>query len=50
MATPFEELRVSGVVHPGGALDDGPWGREFTALDADCNAVGSRQPERPGPG
>ncbi|WP_346623695.1 VOC family protein [Blastococcus montanus] len=46
----YEELRASGVVHPKGSLDDGPWGPEFTALDADCNAVTFFQPERPGPG
>ncbi|TYP89062.1 VOC family protein [Blastococcus xanthinilyticus] len=49
VAALHDELRAGGVVHPNGGLDDGPWGREFTALDADGNALTFFQPERPGP-
>ena len=45
----YAEMTEKGVMHSNGALDDGPWGREFTTLDADCNAVTFFQAERPGP-
>ncbi|MPQ96920.1 hypothetical protein GB931_03075 [Modestobacter sp. I12A-02628] len=45
----YSELRAKEVIHENGALDDGPWGREFTTLDADCNAVTFYQSERQGP-
>ncbi len=45
----YSELREKEVIHPNGALDDGPWGREFTTCDADGNALTFFQSERPGP-
>ena len=35
----YTQLRRTEVVHPNGAIDDHPWGREFTTLDVDGNAV-----------
>ncbi|PZG21827.1 hypothetical protein C1I95_06715 [Micromonospora craterilacus] len=40
----YGELDRAGIVHPNGALDDHPWGREFTTLDADRNAITFFQP------
>jgi hypothetical protein len=35
----YEEMTANAVVHPNGALDDHPWGPEFTTVDLDNNAI-----------
>jgi hypothetical protein len=35
----FDELAARDLIHPLGTISDNPWGREFSVLDLDRNAI-----------